>query len=68
MNIIPILPQTMDIIQILNGGVRPLISDMQNYYVYRGEDEHAEIIDQDEFVKFCSENQHMVPISIYYEM
>ena len=48
MNIIPITPATIDLITKLNNGVRPALEDEETFYVYRGEDEHAEIISREE--------------------
>lgn len=48
MIIIPIREETLDILEVLNGGVRPGIEDEPTFYIYRGENEHAEIIKHDE--------------------
>ncbi len=60
MNIIPIFPSTLDLIEKLNNGVRPeLEDDKQTFYVYRGEDTPASIIseeelDSDEYPEFMT--------------
>lgn len=49
MNIIPITPATIDLIQKLNDGVRPNLEDDSNaYFVYRGDSEPSSIISQEE--------------------
>ena len=51
MNVIPIVPATLDIIEELNGGVRPELEDQETFFVYKGKNEHAEIIHRDGFEK-----------------
>ena len=46
--IIPIADETLDLIQVLNSGVRPTIEDHATCYVYNGENEPAEIITEDQ--------------------
>jgi hypothetical protein len=48
MNIIPILPATLDIIEVLNGGVRPELESEETYFVYKGQEEPPSIITQAE--------------------
>jgi hypothetical protein len=49
MNLIPINECTLDMIQALNGGVRPdLEANHENWFAYKGEEEHADIITQEE--------------------
>jgi hypothetical protein len=45
--VIPIAEETLDLIQVLNSGVRPTIEDEATCYVYMGENEHAEIMTED---------------------
>lgn len=47
--IIPITPQTLDVITVLNGGACPELEDHDTFFVYKGEDEPADIITADEF-------------------
>lgn len=66
MNIIPITPATIDLIEKLNDGVRPDLNDESNaYYVYRGEDEHATIISQEE-LESDEYPEYMTTITITY--
>jgi len=66
MNIIPITPATLDLIQKLNDGVRPNLEDDSNaYYVYRGESEPASIISQEE-LDSDEYPEYMAVISITY--
>lgn len=45
--LIPITPVTLDFIEELNGGVRPkLETEAATYFIYRGKDEHAEILNE----------------------
>lgn len=44
MNIIPITPATLDIIEVLNGGVRPELESEETFFVYKGKDVPSEII------------------------
>lgn len=66
MNIIPILPATIDIITKLNDGVRPELKGVDTYfYVYRGEGEPSSIItlaelDSDAYPEW------MAQVSLYY--
>lgn len=46
--IIPIADETLDLIQMLNSGTRPVFEDEATCFVYRGENEHAEIITEDQ--------------------
>jgi hypothetical protein len=47
MNIIPVTPATLDIIEVLNGGVRPVIEDEETFFIFNGKDEHADIVTSD---------------------
>jgi hypothetical protein len=42
--VIPITRSTLDLIEVLNSGVRPSPAKGLTYYVYHGPDEHAEIL------------------------
>lgn len=47
--LIPICPETLEMIETLNGGVRPLFSeDSESWFLYKGENEPAEIIGPDD--------------------
>jgi hypothetical protein len=50
MNIIPITPATLDIIEVLNGGVRPELEDEETFFIYH-KDAPAEIVHQDAIEK-----------------
>jgi len=39
MNIIPITPATLDIIEVLNGGVRPELESEETFFMYKGQNE-----------------------------
>jgi hypothetical protein len=47
---IPILPETLDLITILNMGVRPQIEDVPTLYIWDGDDHEAVIVGQDRFM------------------
>lgn len=44
MNIIPITPATLDIIEVLNGGVRPELESEETFFIYKGQNEPPTII------------------------
>jgi len=44
MHIIPIIPGLLDIIEVLNNGVRPKIEYGETYFVWYGKDKPSEII------------------------
>lgn len=44
MYIIPITPDTLELIEVLNNGVRPELEDQETHYVFKGKDEYAEIL------------------------
>jgi hypothetical protein len=49
--IIPICEATLDLIEVLNDGVRPqpeLDEEPETFYIYKGKDEHADIITRDQ--------------------
>jgi hypothetical protein len=66
MNIIPVIDATLDIIEKLNDGVRPIVEVPETYYVYRGENELSEIISSHEFETRPEFQVHMAVIKICY--
>lgn len=61
--IIPITPATLDIIEVLNGGMRPALETEESFFVYSGKDAHAEIITNDEITsRYYDENMTVVRI------
>lgn len=48
MNIIPVAPSTLDLIQTLNDGVRPTLEDEPTFFVFRGQDGPSSIITKEE--------------------
>jgi hypothetical protein len=44
MNIIPIVPATLDIIEVLNGGVRPDIEVEETFFIFNDKDEPSDIV------------------------
>lgn len=50
MNIIPILPETIDIVTALDGGVRPEITKPTTYFVWQGEVGSSIIVTEDEVI------------------
>lgn len=66
LNIIPIVPATIDLITKLNDGARPELEDKETFYVYRGEDEHAKIIDRAQLEKVGEYPDWMTIVRIYY--
>lgn len=42
--IIPVNAITLDFIEELNDGVRPDLEEKDTFFIYRGKDEHAEIL------------------------
>jgi hypothetical protein len=66
MNIIPVIDATLDIIEKLNDGVRPIVEVPETYFVYRGENDHSEIISSAEFETKPEYQVHMAVIKICY--
>jgi hypothetical protein len=55
MILLPINECTLDMIAALNGGVRPTLEDNQeNWFVFKGMDEFADIITQEEAEKISA--------------
>lgn len=46
--IIPIADETLDLIQVLNSGVRPTFQEEATCFLYRGENEPSDIITEDQ--------------------
>lgn len=44
MYIIPITPETLDLITVLNDGARPVLEEGKTFYIFQGRNEHAEIV------------------------
>lgn len=63
MNIIPISDATLDIIEVLNGGVRPELQEVDTFYIWNGPDEHADIITRDELETQYQEFMALVKIA-----
>lgn len=64
MYIIPIDSITLDLIQALNGGVRPELEAEATFFVYKGETEPPEIVTRD-YIK-GKENQSGKEIKIFH--
>jgi hypothetical protein len=47
-HIIPIGPATLDIIEVLNDGVRPEVESEETFFVYNGKGKPADIVTFDE--------------------
>jgi len=62
MHIIPIAPATLDIIEVLNGGVRPDVVGEDKFFIYNGKDEPADIVDFDELGECAPEWMTIVKI------
>lgn len=47
---IPVMPETLDLLEVLNSGVRPNMEEdgTQSFYVYSGKDAHSKIINADQ--------------------
>lgn len=64
MNIIPITPATLDIIEVLNGGVRPVLEDEETFFIFNGKDDPADILTEDGLGEIAPE--WMLEIKILY--
>jgi hypothetical protein len=64
MTIIPITPATLDIIEVLNGGVRPAIEAEETVFIFNGKNEPADIMTFDELGEIAPE--WMAKITILY--
>jgi len=63
MNIIPIHPATLDIIEVLNDGVRPSLDTVEDtFFVYKGPDEHAEIVTTADLQKYPEEEWTVIKV------
>lgn len=51
--VIQIQEETLDILEVLNSGVRPGIEEDQTFYVFEGMDKHAQIVDREWFEENC---------------
>lgn len=63
MNVIPITPATLDIIEVLNDGVRPALETKETFFVYRGADAHSNIITISELNELP---EYMTLVKIFY--
>jgi hypothetical protein len=62
MHIIPIVPATLDIIEVLNDGVRPEVEQEETFFVYNGKDEPSEIVTFDKLDETAPEWMTQVKI------
>lgn len=66
-HIIPIVPATLDIIEVLNNGVRPQVEDEETFYVYKGKDEITKIITLAELQSSPEYDEWMTIVKIAYK-
>lgn len=64
MNIIPVTPATLDIIEVINGGVRPAIEAEETFFIFNGKDKPADIVTADGLDEIAPE--WMAKITILY--
>ena len=62
MHIIPIVPATLDIIEVLNNGVRPPVEGGETFFIYNGKDKPADIVTFDELGECAPEWMTQVKI------
>ena len=66
MHIIPIAPATLDILEVLNNGVRPVLEHEETFFVYKGKDEPPAIIDR-QTLELSFEDEWMTVVKICYK-
>lgn len=68
MYVIPITPETLDLIEVLNSGVRPdedHIKEEPHFFMWNGSNEHAEIVHHDK-VPAVAQAGYWTLFKIYY--
>ena len=63
MYVIPVVPATLDLISVLNYGVRPTMMEEPMFFIYSTDGRPAEIITKTKFYNMSADD---VPITIYY--
>jgi hypothetical protein len=66
MNIIPVIPATLDIIEKLNEGIRPELPEEEIFYVYNGVGKPAKFISAKELKTSSEYPEYMAIVKILY--
>lgn len=65
MFVIPIKFDTLDLIAPLNGGLRPSVEKDTTFFIYRGEEEYADIVDAIGLLQYLTgRNMTTYPLSV----